>query len=198
MLHDLVMKSRSYRRFYENKEITIDELRCLVELARLSPSSANRQPLKYVLCNSREKNKEIFDTLAWAGYLKDWAGPAKGERPSAYIIMLRDKNIATGMTMDEGICAQSIFLGATELGFGGCFLGAVNRSKLSEVLNLTDNYEISIVIALGHPKEEVILEDIKEDNDIKYYRDEREVHHVPKRSLEELVIDEIETLANRF
>ncbi len=191
MIKDLVKISRSYRRFYEEKEITFDELRDLVDLARLSPSGANKQPLKYMLSKSREKNQEIFETLAWAGYLKDWNGPVEGERPSAYIIMLRDKSILNGMSLDEGISAQSIFLGASEMGLGGCFIGAVNRVNLAQVLKLNENYEIVLVIALGYPKEEVILEDIKEDGDYKYYRDEHEIHHVPKRRLEELIIEEI-------
>lgn len=191
MLLDLVRKSRSYRRFYEEKEITIEELKQLVELARISPSGANKQPLKYILSVSTTKNQEIFETLAWAGYFKEWNGPKEGERPSAYIIMLRDKNIMNSISLDEGISAQTIFLGATERGFGGCFIGAVNRAKLSEVLKLEENYEIALVIALGYPKEEVILEEIKENGDYKYYRDEFEVHHVPKRTLKEIVIEEI-------
>lgn len=192
MILDLVKKSRSYRRFHEEKEITIEQLQQLVELARLSPSGANRQPLKYILCASREKNEEIFDTLAWAGYLKDWDGPVEGERPSAYIIMLRDKNISKAMSVDEGICAQSIFLGATDMGFGGCFIGAINKPKLSAVLEIGDDYEIALVIALGYPKEEVVLEMMNVEGDVKYYRDENEVHHVPKRSLEELIVQVIE------
>jgi nitroreductase len=192
MIQELVTKSRSFRRFYEEKEITLDTLRELVNLARLSPSGANKQPLKYMLSVSRDKNQEIFETLAWAGYLKEWKGPVEGERPSAYIIMLRDKSIINGVSLDEGICAQSIFLGANEKGLGGCFIGAVNKVKLAEVLNLDENYEIALVIALGYPKEEVVIEEIKEDGDYKYYRDENEVHHVPKRSLDELIIEEIE------
>jgi nitroreductase len=191
MIQELVSKSRSYRRFYEEKEITLDTLRELVNLARLSPSGANKQPLKYMLSASRERNQEIFETLAWAGYLKEWKGPKEGERPSAYIIMLRDTRIINGVSLDEGICAQSIFLGASEMGLGGCFIGAVNKIKLAEVLNLDENFEIALVIALGYPKEEVVIEDIKEDGNYKYYRDENEVHHVPKRKLSELIIDEI-------
>lgn len=190
MIQDLVQKSRSYRRFYEEKEVTIDELRELVNLARLSPSGANKQPLKYMLSVSREMNQKIFETLAWAGYLKDWNGPSEGERPSAYIIMLRDKNIINGVSLDEGISAQSIFLGACEKGLGGCFIGAVNKIKLAEVLNLDENFEIALVIALGYPKEVVVIEDINEDGDYKYYRDENEVHHVPKRKLSDLIIKE--------
>lgn len=189
MLIDLVRKSRSYRRFYEEKEITNEELKQLVELARLSPSGANRQPLKYVICSSKEKNKEIFETLAWAGYLKDWKGPVEGERPSAYIVILREKGISTGL--DEGICAQSIFLGAADMGFGGCFIASVNKPKLSKVIHLSEDYEIILVIALGYPKEEVVLEEINEDDDVKYYRDENEVHHVPKKKLEDIIIKEL-------
>lgn len=191
MIKDLIKISRSYRRFFEEKEISIDELRGLVDLARLSPSGANKQPLKYMLSVSREMNQEIFETLAWAGYLKDWNGPAEGERPSAYIIMLRDKNIINGMSLDEGISAQSIFLGASEMGLGGCFIGAVNRKNLAEVLKLDENYEIALVIALGYPKEEVVLEDINKNGDYKYYRDEYEIHHVPKRRLDEIILEEI-------
>jgi nitroreductase len=190
MILELVSKSRSYRRFYEEKDITMEELEQLVELARRSPSGANRQPIKYMLSVSREKNQEIFETLTWAGYLKDWNGPIEGERPSAYIIMLRDNEISKGMSHDEGICAQSIFLGANEMGLGGCFIGVVNRIKLAEVLNPKENYEIALVIALGYPKEEVVLEDMDENRDFKYYRDENEVHHVPKRKLEELIVEE--------
>lgn len=189
MILDLVRKSRSYRRFYEEKEITIEQLKQLVDLARLSPSGANRQPLKYVICASKEKNQEIFDTLAWAGYLKDWDGPVEGERPSAYIIMLRDKSISKTISVDEGICAQSIFLGASDMGFGGCFIGAVNKVQLAKVLELDEKYEIALVIALGYPKEEVVLEELNVEGDIKYYRDENDVHHVPKRSLEDIIID---------
>ncbi|WP_099468177.1 nitroreductase family protein [Konateibacter massiliensis] len=192
MMKELVLKSRSYRRFYEEKEITRKELEQLVELARFSPSAANKQPLKYIISSSRAKNEEIFGTLAWAGYLKDWNGPTEGERPSAYIIMLRDTTISKATSVDEGICAQSIFLGASELGFGGCFLGAVNRSKLTEILKLEEKYEIALVIALGYPKEEVVLEPLPADGDIKYYRDENDVHHVPKRSFEEILVETID------
>lgn len=191
MILDYVQKSRSYRRFYEEKEITIEQLKQLVNLARLSPSGANRQPLKYILCASSKKNQEIFDTLAWAGYLKDWDGPKEGERPSAYIIMLRDTTISKSMSHDEGICAQSIFLGATEMGFGGCFIGAINKLKLAKVLELDEKYEIALVIALGYPKEEVVLEELNSEGDIKYYRDENGIHHVPKRNLEDIIIENI-------
>jgi nitroreductase len=188
MLKDLVLKNRSYRRFDEGHAIELETLRELVDLARCSASGANRQPLKYVISNQPERNAAIFPTLAWAGYLRDWPGPAEGERPSAYIVILLDKEIAQNPFCDHGIAAQSILLGATERSLGGCILAAIQREALGQVLGLTERYEIMLVLALGKPAEEVVLERIAADGDIRYWRDERQVHHVPKRALEEIIL----------
>lgn len=191
MLKDLVKQSRSYRRFYGDKKITVKQLRELADLGRLSPSGANRQPIKYILINSKDMNEKVFENIAWAGYLKDWDGPVQSERPAGYIIMLRDTNINKTMTIDEGIAAQSIFLGAAEMGLGGCYIGSFKRKQLSTLLDLSEYFEIALVIALGYPKEEVVLEDISENEDVKYWRDENQVHHVPKRTLEQVIVKEI-------
>ena len=188
MLKDLIIKNRSYRRFDEDKKISKEELLELVDLARLSPSAANKQPLKYYLSSARETNEKIFSTLAWAGYLKDWKGPAEGERPIAYIIILGDKNITENFGVDAGIAAQSILLGATEKGLGGCMFGSVARDSLRKLLNIPSRYEILYALALGYPVEKVQIEKVGESGDIKYWRDNNQVHHVPKRNLSEIVI----------
>jgi nitroreductase len=188
ILKDLITKNRSYRRFYQDTDVSLETLRELVDLARLSASGANKQPLKYFLSADPQKNAIIFPNLAWAGYLKDWQGPEEGERPSAYIIILGDKTISQSFGCDHGIAAQSILLGATERGFGGCIIGSIRRSELSQLLNISDNFEILLVIALGKPKEKVVIEPINTDGDYKYWRDEKGVHHVPKRSLDETIL----------
>lgn len=189
MIKDLITKSRSYRRFFQ--EVAIDRriLRELVELARLSPSAANLQPLKYILCCEPKKNALIFQHLGWAGYLKDWPGPAEGEKPSAYIIILGDTEITRSFGCDHGIAAQSILLGAAEKGFGGCMVGTIKREELRKTLDIPSRYEILLVLALGKPKETVVLEPVGRDGDIKYWRDKKGVHHVPKRPLDELILD---------
>lgn len=189
MFKDLVKKSRSIRRFRGDKEITKQQLHELVDLGRMSPSAANLQPLKYILVNSPKMNEKVFNTLAWAGYLKEWDGPDINERPTGYIIMLRNKNGKT--SIDEGIAAQSIFLGAAEMGLGGCFIGSIKKKELSKVLDLEENLEIALVIALGYPSEAVVLEDVEDGGSIKYWRDENQVHHVPKRILKDLIIKEL-------
>ena len=161
----------------------------LVELARLSPSSANLQALKFIISCDEIKNAIIFNCLSWAGYIPDWQGPEEGERPAAYIIILGDKEIRPSFSVDAGIAAQSILLGATEAGLGGCMIGSVKKEKLREDLNIPNVYDILYVLAIGKPKEEVVIESTGEDGNIKYWRDENGVHHVPKRSLDELILE---------
>lgn len=188
MLKELVLKNRSYRRFYQESPIDREILVELVNLARLSASALNLQPLKYILSCDPSKNAVIFKHLAWASYLKDWSGPDEGERPTAYIIILGDTAITKSFGCDHGIAAQSILLGATEKGLGGCIIANIRRPELSKALQIEPRYEILLVIALGKPKEKVVIEPVGPDGDIRYWRDSEGVHHVPKRSLEEIII----------
>ena len=188
MIKELILKNRSYRRFYEEKLIEISILKELVNLARLSPSGGNIQALRYILVNTKEQNNKINKYIFWAGYYKDWDGPKEGEKPSAYMVVVKDTTLKTSLPQDEGIAVQSILLGAVEKGLGGCIIANVNKKNLAVALNLDEKYEIALVLALGYPKEEVVIETINEYGDIKYWRDENEVHHVPKRSLEDLIL----------
>ena len=187
MLQDLILKNRSYRRFQESETIDQKDLIAWIDLARLSASARNNQPLKYTISSDPKTNELIFPNLFWAAGLKDWSGPEEGERPSAYIIVLGDTSITKDFHVDHGIAAHSILLGATEQGYGGCILGAINRPNLRKNLNITEQYEILFVLALGKPKEKIILESIK-NNDTKYWRDNDDIHHVPKRGMDEILI----------
>jgi nitroreductase len=184
----IVEKNRSYRRFKTAQPTDEKTLRELVDLARLTPSAANKQPLKYVICCSPETNTKVYDSLAWAGSLPDWPGPVPEERPSGYIIVLVDKEISDAAAFDCGIASQTILLGAVDKGLGGCMLASVKKNQLSENLGIPKQYEIQLVIALGVPAEEVVIEEVADDGSVKYYRDDKKVHHVPKRSLEEIIV----------
>jgi len=188
MIRDLILKNRSYRRFYQEFDIKLETLKDLVDLARLSASARNAQPLKYILSCQPQKNSLIFPHLSWAGYLTNWSGPCEGERPSAYIIILGDTEISRSFGCDHGIAAQSILLGATEKGLGGCMIASVDRDELRKVLNIPSQYEILLVLALGKPKETVVIEMIEPGGDTKYWRDSKGIHHVPKRALDDIII----------
>ena len=189
MIRDLITANRSCRRFDGQAAIGRDTLEELVELARLSPTGANLQPLKFHLSCDAETNAKIFPNLGWAGYLEDWPGPAEGERPTAYVTILGDRNIREGFGCDHGIAAQSIMLGATEKGLRGCMIGSVERKGMRAALQLPEHFDILLVLALGKPAEKVEIEPLGPDGDIKYWRDDQDVHHVPKRALNDLIVD---------
>jgi nitroreductase len=189
MIKELVYKNRSYRRFHEEVSVGRDVLVELVDLGRMSPTGRNLQPLKYFISNDRELNAKIYPTLAWAGYLKEWDGPVEGERPSAYIVILEDTSLGQGKAYDQGIASQSILLGAVEKGLGGCIIASVKKAELEKILNLPEHLKVALVLALGKPKEEVVVDDMGEDGDIKYWRDDEQHHHVPKRTLKEVLIN---------
>lgn len=189
MFKDIVLKNRSYRRFYQDFVVSTETLRELVDLARNTASTVNSQALKFKLVNTEEDNAIVFNNLAWAGLLKEWPGPEEGERPSAYIIIMCDLSIGCNKHFDDGISAQTILLGATEKGLGGCMFGSINRKNLAEELSIDlEKYSIDLVVALGKPKETVRIVDLPESGSTAYYRDENGVHYVPKRSLDDIIL----------
>lgn len=190
MIRDLIMKNRSYRRFDSSVKIENQQIEKWIELARFSASGRNMQPLKYIISTDEEVNQKIFPSLGWAGYLAGWPGPAENERPAAYIAVLLDRSLAENYYCDDGIAMQSILLGAVEDGFGGCIIGSVNKSKVAKILQVPGEFDILWMIALGKPAETVVLETASQ-GEIKYWRDKKQVHHVPKRPLEEIIFKSI-------
>lgn len=189
MLKDLVLRNRSYRRFHQEERIAPETLRELVDLARLCPSAANLQPLKYLLSWEPSRNALIFRHLRWAAYLKGWPGPAEGERPSAYIVVLHDRRIAAAPGVDHGFAAQTMLLGAVEKGLGGCVIGSLDREGLRRDLGLPAPFDILLVLALGKPAEKVVLEPLPASGCVEYWRDADGVHHVPKRALADVIVE---------
>jgi nitroreductase len=193
---DLVLANRSYRRFDGTHAVDGTELRDLVDLVRTTPSGGNLQPLKYVLSCSAAGNALVYETLAWAAYLPEWKGPPVNERPTAYVVMLVDRTITRAIQIrlaefDAGISAQTILLGAVERGLGGCIFASLRREELGRRLGLPDTLEIALVIALGRPVEKVVLDVLTPGGSVKYWREPDGTHHVPKRGLEELILQQI-------
>ncbi len=188
MIKNLVLQNRSYRRFKEEHRVTREQLTEFVELARLSPSAANLQNLRFKLIYSPEECAAIFPYTKWAGYLKNWDGPAPGERPAAYILILAPRGESKYSHIDTGIACQSMLLGAVSVGLGGCILASVDRDRIHDLCSLPPAMEIVVAVALGEPMEKVVLEDLDDTGNVEYWRDEQDVHHVPKRLLKDLIL----------
>ena len=183
---ELVRKARSTRRFDESDPISEEEVRELVDTARVAPCGGNQQPLKYRLIVEPEERRRVFPHVKWAGALKDWDGPAEGERPTAYIAVLSEEGTSPDTTI--GIAGQTIQLGAASMGYAACMLGAIDRKAIQDELGVPADMTLHLLVALGKPGETVTLEDMPKDGTTSYWRTDDGVHHVPKRSLSDVLI----------
>ncbi|GAB1534638.1 nitroreductase family protein [Geovibrio sp. ADMFC3] len=189
-IKELIQINRSYRRFDNSKELDMGFLEDLIYSARMAQSAANLQPLRYVTVTDREKTAEVYSTLGWAGYLKDWDGPEPDERPVGYIIILSTKDSSYAQ-VDAGLAMQNICLTAIAAGVGSCILGNIKKERLMQILEIDESLNILYVVALGYPVENVQVVSIRETADHKYFRDEEGNHYVPKRCIEDLIIKEL-------
>ena len=191
MIIDLVKKNRSYRGYNHARKVTKEELLSLADCARLTASSINIQPLKYYLAWEEEEVARIQSLTAWARALPQIKLPHPGMEPTGFIVICQDTNIFSSMQRfqkDVGIAAQTILLAAAETGLGGCMIGNFNPEKVRTELELPENIVPLLIVAIGEPAEEIVLTDVGEDGNTNYYRDENDVHYVPKRSLEDVII----------
>ena len=191
MFSNLVKRTRSFRRFKQEPAPSMSDLDSLVELARFAPSASNRQPIRYIIVKDSEVLPQVFSCLRWAGYLESWSGPKMDEQPTAYIVLLSDPTIDMNPGIDLGLAAQNVVLGAAERGFGACLVGSITRDHLREILDVPQDLKIEMVVALGAPGEQVVLTEAKNESDIRYWRGDDDVHYVPKRRLEDVVVKRV-------
>lgn len=191
MLKDLIIKSRSYRGYDESRRITKEELKEFVDCARFAPSSVNGQPFKYYLAWKKEEVDLVQSMTKWARALPHMELPHKEMCPTGFIVICQDTNIGPNLARyqkDVGIVAQTMLLAATEIGLGGCMIGNFQAKEVKEKLELADNLEPMLIVAFGKPDEEIVLVEIEENESTNYYRDEQDIHYVPKRKLEDIII----------
>jgi nitroreductase len=170
------MKERRTIRKFKDEEIPDSNLYEFIDCARLAPSGANMQPLKYVVVKSREMLDKVFECTAWAGYLKGKGTPGEVKDRRLILQYSRYRYQKSGFELDAGAAAMSIILAAQEMGIASCWLGALNREKLYDILSLERKYSIVSLIALGYPAEKSAAEDYT--GDVKYYKDEAGMLHV--------------------
>lgn len=192
MFLDLVKQARSHRGFRQDRKVTRQELEHLVECARFTPAARNDQVLKYYLAEKPETVAAIQPLTKWAGALAELHLPRKGAEPVAYIVICLDGSLAENPApyqRDVGIVAQTILLAAAEMGLNGCMIGSFAAGELREKLGLPEAIKPKLLLALGEGTDRIVMTDVGEDGSTTYYRDAEDTHYVPKRTLEQLILN---------
>lgn len=192
MFLDLVKQARSHRGFRQDRKVTRQELEHLVECARFTPAARNDQVLKYYLAEKPETVAVIQPLTKWAGALAELHLPRKGAEPVAYIVICLDGSLAENPApyqRDVGIVAQTILLAAAEMGLNGCMIGSFAAGELREKLGLPEAIKPQLLLALGEGTDRIVMTDVGEDGSTTYYRDAEDIHYVPKRTLEQLILN---------
>jgi nitroreductase len=184
-----VRDARSVRVYDEGDPVERELLLSFVDLARQTASAANRQTLRYHIVTEPVERERVFACLGWAAYLKDWDGPASGERPSGYIVVFNDGDPSASTYIDLGIAAQTMVLAASETGIGACMLRNFGRSDLKAACGIDcDGLVPMLVVSFGTPAQKIVMEPMRLGGDVRYWVDEKGVHHVPKLTLGEIVV----------
>ena len=192
MFLDLVKQARSHRGFRQDRKVTRQELEHLVECARFTPAARNDQVLKYYLAEKTETVAAIQPLTKWAGALAELHLPRKGAEPVAYIVICLDGSLAENPApyqRDVGIVAQTMLLAAAEMGLNGCMIGSFAAGELREKLGLPEAIKPQLLLALGEGTDRIVMTDVGEDGSTTYYRDAEDTHYVPKRTLEQLILN---------
>ena len=187
---DLILAARTCRRFEEDKPVSSTTLRQMIDAVRITSSASNRQPLRYYTVSTPAVCAQVFPHAKWAGSLPKWPGPIEGERPTGYIVICNAQANNQFVNFDIGIAAQSLQLYATELGLGCCMFYSFSREPVRKILAIPADIEVSLLLAFGAPKEVRKLIDATLNDNLAYWRDEQQVHYVPKLTIDQVLLGE--------
>lgn len=183
-IYDLIKRRRSIRKF-KQEEIARKTLIKIVDAGRFAPSAANLQFIEYIIIDEKTLLDKIFPHTRWAGYIYPLGTPKENERPTAYIAILQNlKKSSHPDLRDIGAAVENMILTALEEGIGSCWLGAIDKKEISEILNLPSFIRLDSLLALGYPAEQPQI--VPYQGSVKYFRDEKGKHFVPKRDIKDI------------
>lgn len=185
-VYEAIKQRRTVRKFKQDS-LKKDDIMQIIDSARLAPTAANIQPLKFSVIVSEEKRLEMFPHIKYAGYLPDW-NPEFSQCPPVFIAVLNDTRLkpTEKSECDSGAAIMSMCLAAEELGLGSCWLGAIDRVRIKEILSLPEYLDITYLLGIGYPDQDGTAVDMTDS--IKYYHDEEEKLYVPKRTIEDILV----------
>ena len=184
-VYEIIMTRRTIRKF-KQEPIGRGLLKKIIDAARMAPTGSNRQPLSFAIITDKELCNKIFPLTKWAGYLQGAYTPSESERPTAYIAVFTELENKDSSETAAGAAVENMLIFAHSEGIGCCWMGAIDRERIPEILGSPKNKYLLYLVALGYPAESPVAAPYTDD--VKYYLDEQNVLHVPKKSLDDVLI----------
>ncbi|MBQ6741295.1 MAG: nitroreductase family protein [Bacteroidales bacterium] len=181
----LLLKNRSTRGYKKSYVVSPNELERIVGVCTKIPSARNQQVLRFRLVTRDSGANQVLPLIKMGAALPDLHLPFPGTEPEAFIVICSTVDESPLVDIDLGIATQSMLLKAAEMGLNGLIIGAFNRTKLQETLDLP--YPPLLVLTIGKGDEHIELIPIDEGENHSYYRKEG-IHYVPKVRIADLII----------
>lgn len=180
---DAMLLRRSIRKFRPER-IPYACLKHMVEVSRLYPSGGNLQPVRFAIVSTPALTDSLFADLRWAMYLPGYT-IAPSERPTAYIVLLRDEQVRKKCDYDIGAASTMVMLAAVEEGLASCPIGNFHAETLRALLKLPAHLHPELVIALGYPAQESRV--VPMGDTVQYSRDANGDFLVPKWNTDDIL-----------
>jgi len=175
---------RTVRRFSQ-EPLTKDDMRAILEAARLASCAANLQRLRYIAVMEPSLVAAILPLTAFGMMVHPRRQPVPGvTSPTAFIAVCSTCEPNAALHADAGAAIQSMEFAAWDRGIGATWLGSHKQPEVAALLGVEHPDRLLYMVALGRPGETPCREDVGADASVKYYLDEADRIHVPKYTVD--------------
>jgi nitroreductase len=141
---EVIEKRRSVRN-YKPLSVRNEDLKRILEAARLAPSAGNRQPWRFIVVRTSEQKKLLAQTARNQMFLAD-AG--------VIIVALADSEASLKWCkQDVMIAVEHLVLASTSLGYGTCWIGAFEEEQVKQLLGIPEEMAVVALLPIGVPDE---------------------------------------------
>ena len=149
-----VLKLRHSVRRFKDKEVSDDLIKKILEAAILAPSAGNIQDWRFIIIENEKIKIKIAEMALGQTFIS--RAPVViivcsdlAEIESAYGQRGRELYSA----QNTAAATQNLLLAVTALGLGACWVGGFDEARVSEILDLDENWRPLAVVPIGYPSD---------------------------------------------
>ncbi len=131
-------------REYEDQPIPEETIHRIVESARLTGSSMNRQPWHFIVVEDRERLQKLGKIAS--------TGPYIAQAAVAVVVAIEDTRFAVS---DASRAIQSMVLTAWSEGVGSNWVGFFGLDDAHGILDIPEQLDVFAIVPFGYPTREI-------------------------------------------